>query len=208
MGLHLVPLDDVPGPVVAEHRVGGVFHIPLHVVADLSHDLRLVGTGPVPRRGEGEPPHPPGVGGHLGGVVLEAGHRGGAGEQGHVPQNLRGLELAPHPLEVGHGPAHLVRGQEEAQVVPGLQQNALRLHQALAHRPVGGLAEVPSLGVLHMGPAGEQGDGHVGEGGAGEHPQMLLLHQVGEDEPLPVPVQHVLGTGGGQVEAGAPWGGL
>ena len=79
---------------------------------------------------------------------------------------------------------------------------------ALAHRPIGGLAEVAPLSVLHVGPAGEQGDGQVGDGGAGEHPQVLLLHQVGEDEPLPVPVQHVLGTGGGEAEAGAPGGGL
>ena len=57
---------------------------------------------------------------------------------------------------------------------------------------IGGLAEVAALGVLHVGAAGEDADAHIGDGGAGEDADVLLLHQVGEDEPLPVQVQHVL----------------
>ncbi len=102
----------------------------------------------------------------------------------------------------------MLGGELQAELVPGLQKDALGLHQTLAHRPIGGLAEVAPLGVLHMGPPGHQRDAQIRDGGPGEHAGVAALGQVGEDEPLPVPVQHVLSAGGEELQAAAPRAGL
>ena len=183
----LVPLHRKAPAVGAEDRVGGVLQVALRVIPGGGHHLLLVVAG-----GAGEFPPAPGVGGHGQGIVLHGGHRGGAGEGGPGPVALRGVEGPRHGLQVADGPAQLLGGEGEGEGVPGLQQHALGLHEALAHRPVSGLAEVAPLGVLGVGPAGEEGDAQVGDGGAGEDPPVGPLGQVGEDEPLPVPVQQVL----------------
>lgn len=71
----LIPFDHKACPMVAEHRVGGVIHIPVAVVADGVYHRLLVGTGAVAVQGAEEPPLPPGVGGHLQGVVPGPGRR-------------------------------------------------------------------------------------------------------------------------------------
>ena len=192
----------------AEHRVRRVVHVPLRVVAQSGDHLIGVVAGGVAAGGAAQPSPATGVGGHLPAIVPQARHRGGAGEHAQRPGGLRRAGLPAHALEVGQGPAHLLRGQLQPEVVPRLQQDALRLHEALAHRPVGGLPEVAPLGVLKVGPPRHQGDAHIGDGGAGEHPQVGLLRQMGEHQPLPVPVQHVLGAGGGQLQAAPPGEGL
>lgn len=123
--------------------------------------------------------------------------------RGPFPVALRGVEGAGHGLQVADGPAQLLGGEGEGEGVPGLQQHALGPHEALAHPPVGGLAEVAPLGVLGVGPAGHEGDPQVRDGGPGEDSTMGALGQVGEDEPLPVALQHVLAAPGGQRQAGA-----
>ena len=99
-------------------------------------------------------------------------------------------------------------GQFQAEGVPGFQQDAPGAHQPLAHRPVGGLAEVAALCVLFMGPARRQGDAHIRDGGAGENPQVGLFPEVGQDQALPVGRQLVLRTNSGELEAAAPRQGL
>ena len=69
---------------------------------------------------------------------------------------------------------------------------------------IGGLAEVAALGVLDVGAAGEDADAHISDGGASEHADMLLLHQVGEDEALPVQIQHVLTAQAAKDQPAAP----
>ena len=199
----LVPADHEARPVAAEHGVGGVVRIPVAVIARGGDDSLRIVAGTVSGGDAGQPPPPPGIGRHLDSVVPHLRHRDGAGDQSHLPQRLRRLAGAPHPLDVRHGPAHLVGGHLQAQVVPGLQQNATGALEPLSHRPVGGLAEIAPLGVLHMGPTGHQRDPHVGDGRAGKHSPVLLLRQVGEDQPLPVPVQLVLGAGGVKAQAAA-----
>ena len=49
-------------------------------------------------------------------------------------------------------------GRVRVKAYQGSSRHALGLHEALAHRPVSGLAEVAPLGVLGVGPAGEEGD--------------------------------------------------
>ena len=58
--------------------------------------------------------------------------------------------------------------------------------------------------MLDVGAAGEDADAHISDGGAGEHTDMLLLHQVGEDEPLPVQIQHVLTAQAAKDQPAAP----
>ena len=88
--------------------------------------------------------------------------------------------------------------------IPGLQQDALGLHQPLAHRPVGGLAEVAPLGVLGMGPARHQGDLHIRERGAGQDPQVDPLSQMGQHQALPAALEHILAARGGKAACRSP----
>ena len=97
-----------------------------------------------------------------------------------------------HGVDIAERAAELLRRQLQRKGVPGLQQDALRLHQTLPHGAVGRLAEVPALGVLQVRPACGKGDLHIGQGRARQHAEMLFVHQAGEDQPLPVPVQRVL----------------
>ena len=207
-GGHFIPGDDDAGAVATEHGVRGVVQIRRRVVIDGRQHSVLVRAGRITPEGTEQPPPALGVGGHLPGVVPQSGHRHGTSEHSLLPRRLRRRQLRPHLLEVRHGPAYLRCGQLQAEVVPGLQQDALRLHQPLAHRPIGGLAEVAALRVLHVGPARRQGDLHIRNGGAGQHPQVLLLRQMGQDQPLPTALQLVLRAGRPELQAAAPLPGL
>ena len=134
---------------------------------------------------EGKLPPAASVGGELQAVVPEAGHRGPARQDGGG-LSVRQIELPVHGPQVADGAARLVGGDLQTEAVPGLQQHALGLHEALAQRPVGGLAEVAALGVLQVRPARQQRDAHVGQRRAGEDAEVLTLRQVRQDEPLPV----------------------
>ena len=194
--------------MAAEYGVRRVVHIPFRVVAHGLHYLLLIGTGAVARRGAQQAAPATGVGRHLGGIAPEDCHRGGAGEDCFLSKGLRWGGFAVHPLEVAHGPAHLFGGQLQPKVIPRLQQHALRLHQPLTHRPVGSLAEVAALGVLHMGPPRHQRDFHIGNGSPGQHAQMGLFRQMGQNQPLPVQIQLVGRAVSGKGQAAAPGGGL
>ena len=204
VGTHLVPGHVHPRPVVTEHRARGVVHIPVWVVAPLLHHLLGVVARAVSVQAAGEPPPALGIGGHLAPVVPHLGHGQGPGEHRHLPPHLGALKLPAHALHVGHGPAHTLPRHLQAEGIPGLQQDGLPHHQTLADGPVGGLAEVASLGVLQVALAGEQGQLQIGDGGPGEHPHVLALHQVCENEPLPVAVQHVLGAHGVNLQSRPP----
>ena len=97
-----------------------------------------------------------------------------------------------HGPQISNGAAHLGLGKAQAEPIVGFQQNALRLHQPLAQGPVGGLPEVAAFGVLQMGPASSQSNFHIGDGRAGEHAQVGLFLEMGENQPLPGSLQNVL----------------
>ena len=200
---YLVPLHVEARTVAAEHRIRGVFHIPLRVVAGGFDDHLRVGAGAVSGGGQAQTPPPPGVGVHLRRVVPQCGGGGGTGEQGGDAVVLRGGQLCAHALQVGHGAAQTVGGQLQTELVPRLQQHALGLHQPLPHRPVGGLTEIPALGVLQVRLAAGQRDAHIGERRAGEHPSVGLLGQMGQDQPLPVAVEQILRAGRAEHKAAA-----
>ena len=54
-----------------------------------------------------------------------------------------------------------------------------------------------------MGLAHQQGELHVRNGGADEHATVGFLRQVGENQVLVVPVQHIQGADGIQYQPGA-----
>ena len=95
----------------------------------------------------------------------------------------------------------------QTEAVPRFKQTAiallLRFHQALAHRTVGGLAEIAAFRVLQMRTARQQRDSHIGDRRAGEHAQMLAFLEMLHDEALPVAVEHVLAAHGGVCHARA-----
>ena len=161
-------------------------------------------AGAVPLQRQGHPAPAVGIARHFHRVTPEGGDGGHSFQNGQFPLRPRRVETALRPLNVVHGPAQILSREHQPEPVPGLQQNTLGQHQALAHRPVSRLTEVAPLGVLEVGPPCNEGDFYVGQGRAGEDPQMLLFFQVGENQPLPVPIQHLLPAVGVKLHPAAP----
>ena len=207
-GGHLVPLDQVPRPVAAKDRVGGVLHIGVGVVADGGQHLRGVVAGSVPLGDAAQPPRAPGVGGHLPGAAPHFGHRRGAGQHGPVVFHGGRGKFGAAALQIRHGPAHAVLGNLQPEVVPRLQQNGVARRrsgaQPLPHGAVGGLAEVPALGVFEVGPPRRQCDFHIGQRRTRQNAGVAPLGQVGQNQPLPVAIQRVGAATAGQLHAAAP----
>ena len=159
-------------------------------------------------KGQGQPAHPLGIGCQYLGVIPDL-RRGNPPLQGRgVSHAFGGLQLAAHGPQIRDCPADTGLGHGQAEIIPGLQQHTFRLHQALPHRPVGGLTEIAALGVLQMRLAHQQGQLHVGDGRAGENALMHLLPQMGENQLLILPVQHIRGAYGVQHQTAAPGEGL
>ena len=174
----LEPWDNNARAVGAEYGVGGIFRVPLRVIAYGGDDAVRLGTGEVPRRGAGQPPPAPGIDRYLPAIVPQTRHRCAAGEYGVFPDRFRQLDLAVHPLQIRHGAAHLFGGKLQPEAVPRLQQHILRLHKPLTHCPVGGLPEIAALGVLFVGAAGEQRELDIRDRRTGEHAAMLFFQQM------------------------------
>ena len=173
---HPVPLHGEPAAVGAEHGVGGVFQVRLRIVVrGGDHGVGVV-AGSVPRRLQGQAAPAAGIGGHLLGVIVELRHRDPAPQQGHVPGLLRSIEAAAAQAHITDGPAQLLRRHLQPEGVVRLQQAAPGLHQR---------------------------DLHIRNRGAGQDSQVGLFLQMAHDQPLPAPVQVVLGTAGGQHQAAA-----
>ena len=161
MGGDIVPLHREARAVAAEDGVRRVVQIPLRVVAQLLNDLPGVVAALIAPEGAAQPAPAAGIGGDILPVFPHLRHRRAAGEQGQIPRRLGRVKPPAHLLHVGHGASQALPRQLQAEVVPRLQQHALRPHQALADRTVGGLAEVAALCVLEMGPAGGERDFHI-----------------------------------------------
>ena len=167
-----------------EDGIRRIFQVCFRVISDFGDHLLLILTGGITARGTAEPTPAPGIGCHLHGVAAQGGDGNGTGEDGQFPLLLLG-EGGGHGPQISNGAAHLGLGEAQAEPIVGFQQNALRLHQPLAQGPVGGLPEVAAFGVLQMGPASSQSNFHIGDGRAGEHVQVGLFLEMGENQPLP-----------------------
>ncbi|CDC60394.1 unknown [Clostridium sp. CAG:448] len=91
-------------------------------------------------------------------------------------------------------PSDQRRGQGKAVAVIGLQKDALRAHQSLAHRAQRCLAEIPAVRVLGVRPAGKQGDSDVGQRRACQYAAQPGGSQAVQDRVLPVGFQHLRRT--------------
>ena len=208
LGGHLVPMHQISSPMAAKHRVRGVLGVGVRVVARRGQHFFRVVAGGVPGGLHRPAAQPVGVGGHLPGVATRRGNRNFSRQYGVFPLSQRRVKAAAQLLHIRHGPAHVVGGQRQPEVVPRLQQHGLsprrRRAQPLPHRPVGGLPEIPALGVLQVRPPRRQRDGHVGQRRAQQHAGMGALRKVGQNQPLPVLRQRVRRAVRRQLHAAAP----
>ena len=193
---HPVPGHHKAGTVGAEYGIRRVVRIPGRIISGALHHLRRIVAGLIALQGDEKPAVSPAVGGHLFLVVLHFRSGDAPRQNGRLPVVFRCSECAVHPLDVRHGPADQAGRNLQPKIIPGLQQHAVRLHQSLPHRPVGGLPEVSSLRMLQMGAAGKQGDLQIRDGRSRQHAGMLPFLQMGQHQPLPVPVQFILAAGG------------
>ena len=134
--------------VGTEYGIRGIFQICLRVVSCRRHHRLLVVAGGVAQKAQLELPLSLGVGRHLLGIVPQLRGRHLPGEDGVFPAVFRRLRQSPHGPDVGDGPTHLGGGHNQGKPIPGFQEPGLCLHQSLAHRPVGCLAEVAPFCVL------------------------------------------------------------
>ena len=179
--------------MAAKDGAGRVFEVTLAVVADLPDNALLLCAGAVAGDGAVEPSATARVGRDLARVAAQKAYRRAAAQDRQpVFADLRRLERAAHPLDIGHGAARILLRKPQPEVVPRLQQDAPCLLEALTHRAIGRLPEVAALGVLEMRAAGEQRDAQVGNGRAGQDAGLRFFHQVRQNEPLPAPRQNVL----------------
>ena len=144
--------------VGTEHGVRWIIGVPFGIVADLFDHLRRVVAGEIPLEAAGQLAAAFRVREQFLLVVLHLRYGSRAGKEQAVHAVDGAFEFRVHGLYVADGSADAFGRHLEAEAVPGLQQHVFRAHQALAHRAVGGLAEIAALGVLQMGPAGYYGD--------------------------------------------------
>ena len=70
----------------------------------------------------------------------------------------------PEGMEIAEGAAELLSRQFQREGIPGLQQNAFRLHQTLPDGAVCSLTEIASLRVLQVSAAGCKRDFDICQG--------------------------------------------
>ena len=113
--------------------------------------------------------------------------------------------FSSHGVHVGNRPPRLFRRNLQRVFVIRFQKHTLRLHQPLPDCPVGCLPEVAPFGVLEVRPAGGKRNLHIGDGRAGQHPEMLFFLQMGKDQPLPVEIQFVCAAAAVKLHSAAPF---
>ena len=119
-------------------------------------------------------------------------------------QRLRRLKCAVHALNIAHCTADAFVRQLEREIVIRLEQNALRLHQTVAHSAVGRFTEIAAFGMLDVGASGDECDVHIGQRRAGQHAEMRLLREVRQNKPLPVEVEFIGRAGRCERDAAPP----
>ncbi len=192
MLLHLVPWYHKSGPMSTKDGACRIFQIPLRIVSNVLDHLFRVVAGQISFQAARQSSPALRIGGQLGLIIPHIHNRNRALQDCRVPVLLRRAEGSMHPLEIRQGTSHRILRHLQPVFVIGLQQNALRFFQSLPHRPVSGLTEIPALRLLQMGPSGRQCDPQIRDGRTGQHARMLLFFQMGQDQPLPVPIQHIL----------------
>ena len=154
IGGHLVPAHIEPCAVGTEDRIRGIFRVRRRVVARLGSEAVLIPARPVAARPQGKPSPSVGIGKQLRLIAVEFLCRGKARDPQGFPVSFRRGELTVHGMDIAEGAAELLGRQFQREGIPGLQQNAFRLHQALPDGAVCGLTEIAALRVLQVSAAG------------------------------------------------------
>ena len=204
----LIPLDDEARAVGAEHGIGRIFEVAFGIVPRARDHIQRVIAHVVAVQRQRDASAALGIGGQLLRVAAQGRDRRDAAQQRLIPLRLRRLEFSVHLLDIAHRPPDVFGRQEDAEIVIGLEKHALCLHQALPHGAVGGLPEIAALGMLQMRASRDQRDAHIGDRRAGQHADMLALEKMRQDQPLPIAPEHLLGAGGGEMQAAAARRGL
>ena len=184
----------MPGSPAAKDRIRRIRGIGIAVVAAGGYHFLRVAAGGIAIRFPAQPSPSAGVPQYLSRVVPQGIQCRRAPQGGGLRQQLRRLGLGLPLLYIMDGPPQLFGRHRQGKAAPRLQQDALRHAQSLPHRPVGRLPEIPALGVLLVGPSGDQRDLHIGDRGAGQYSLVGLFGQMGQDQPLPVQVQLIGGA--------------
>ena len=79
----------------------------------------------------------------------------------HVSFRRQGFKASAHAVDVGHGAACAFLRQYKMHLIPGFEQDILRVHQRLTHGPIGSLSEVTALRVLLVGPSARERDDNI-----------------------------------------------
>lgn len=117
---------------------------------------------------------------------------GFTGEDCHIFFCTWGLEGSVHFFNVGHRLTHHFFRHLQPELIPGLQKDAVSLHQPMPHSAVCGLPEVTAFRMLDVGTAGEQCDFHIRYHRTRQHSSVIFFFQMGDYQPLPVPIQNIL----------------
>ena len=202
-GGNFVPFHGVARAVGAEDGIRAVFRVVLRFVADGSNDLFRIVTRLISSHGAGQTAKTAAVSGDGLPVVAHCGNGSASGDQRHIADGFRGIKAAAHLLDIVDSTAQIFAGDLQSEIVPRLQQYALRAHQTLPHGAIGGLAEIAALRVLQVSASGGERKAHICDGGSGENAQMRLFHQMREDQALPVAIQSILTADGGEFQPAA-----
>ena len=97
-------------------------------------------------------------------------------------------------LNIRDGAAEIFGGDLQTEIIPRLEQHALRFFQPLPDGAPGRLPEIAALCVLLMRAPGHERNFHVRQRCARQHTPVLLFRQMGQHKLLPTFIQHSVGA--------------
>ena len=190
--LHLIPGHIKAGSVGTKNRSCRIFQISFRIISRRFYDLLTVVTRFIAFQYKGQMPPSSGIGCDFSLIVPHLRHRSGSRKKSICSLNIRSGKSSAHPLDIGHSPANRILRHLQGIFINRLQKDTFCLSQSLAHRPVGGLAEISPFRMFQVGPSGDQSDLHVCNFRPRKDTQVMFLLQMGKDQSLPVSVQNIL----------------
>lgn len=169
----------------------------------LDDSLRIV-AWLVPFQSAGHPSKPFRIGNDFHLVSLKLRYGNAAAQDGVVHLLLRRRKGAAHLLDVRHSSPDGFLRDFQNKVVDRFQQDTFRLHQSLPDSAVRRLPEVSAFCMFLVGSSGCQGDFQIGDFRSGQNSWMLPLCQMGQDQTLPVLIQHIVAALIVENESAAP----
>ena len=203
VALHLVKRHDKASAMGTEDRGAWIQDVLIRVIAPGEDHLLRIMTAVIAAEAQGQTAQSLRVDHQLLMVVPHRHNRRSALEHCPLSLHLRSAEVCVHVREIRHRTADIVSRNVEREGIVRLQQDVLRLPESLAHRTVGRLTEIATLGMLVAGPSGHEGEANVGDRAAGEHTDMLPLLEMGQYETLPVDGERIGGAVGPELKTAA-----